>query len=119
MGIDVQRVVLAYYETVDTRSPEEVVELFTPDAVYRRPGYAALEGSTQLLEFYADRRVISEGHHTVEALLLSCDRAAVQGSFSGTLRDGRRVVLRFADFFRVGATGRIIERDTYFDAPLV
>ncbi len=119
MGIDIHDVVLTYYETVDTRSPEAVVELFSPDAVYRRPGYAALEGSAQLLDFYGGHRVISEGRHTVETLLVSGNTAAVQGTFEGTLRDGRKVALRFADFFRVAASGRIVERDTYFDAPLV
>lgn len=119
MGPDVRGVVLTYYETVDSGSAEEVVELFSPDAVYRRPGYAPLDGSVQLLDFYGGRRVIADGRHTVEALLVSGDRAAVQGSFAGTLRDGSTVSLRFADFFRVAAGGRIVERETYFDAPLV
>ena len=119
MAPELRASVLRYYRTVDTGAPEDVVALFATDAVYRRPGYAPLVGSEELLAFYAGRRVIASGRHTVDRLLVDADTAAVQGSFRGILRDGEAVALRFADFFRIDEGGLIAQRDTYFDAPLV
>lgn len=107
-----------YYKTVDTREPADVVALFALDAVYRRPGYPSLEGTEALLVFYGADRVIAQGRHAVETVLVEGDRTAVQGRFEGVLRNGQKVSLRFADVFR-WKDGLIAERDTYFDAPLV
>ncbi len=43
----------------------------------------------------------------------------MQGQFSGVLRDGKEVSLRFADFFTFGPDGLFATRDTYFFAPMV
>lgn len=107
-----------YYELVDSGDLEGMLSLFDDDIVYRRPGYAPLEGMAQLRTFYEAERVIEHGRHTVTSLDASDDRVCVEGTFRGTLRDGRDASLRFADFFSF-AGPRIIRRDTYFDAPLV
>jgi ketosteroid isomerase-like protein/uncharacterized protein YciI len=113
-----ETLVRTYYSTVDTAGPEDVVALFAPEAVYRRPGYDDFRGRPALLEFYASHRVIAHGAHAVASLLVSGDSVAVEGNFEGTLRSGAEARLRFADFFRV-ADGLIVERNTYFSAPLV
>lgn len=119
MTQQLRETVLRYYQTVDTRSAEDVVALFASTAVYRRPGYEPLVGSAELLAFYGGVRVIAEGHHTIDAVLVDGDQAAVQGRFDGVLRDGQRVGVRFADVFRFDADGLVAERDTYFDAPVI
>ncbi|MFF2331561.1 MULTISPECIES: nuclear transport factor 2 family protein [unclassified Streptomyces] len=111
--------VMRYYELVDANDVTGLVDLFTADAVYHRPGYQPLRGRDELMRFYTDERVISSGHHTVTTMVLSGSQAAVNGEFSGSLRDGREVSLRFADFFAIGPEGRFCRRDTFFFAPMV
>jgi ketosteroid isomerase-like protein len=111
--------VLRYYELVDAQDVAGLVDLFTADAVYHRPGYPPLHGHDELRSFYTDQRVIRTGRHTVTTMVESGSQVAVTGEFSGSLRDGREVSLRFADFFVVSPEGRFSRRDTYFFAPMV
>lgn len=111
--------VMRYYELVDANDVTGLVDLFTADAVYHRPGYLPLRGRDELVRFYTNERVISTGHHTVTTMVLSGSHAAVNGEFSGELRDGQEVSLRFADFFEIGPGGRFSRRDTFFFAPMV
>ncbi|WP_149828653.1 nuclear transport factor 2 family protein [Streptomyces tailanensis] len=108
-----------YYELVDAGEVPELVELFDPEAVYRRPGYDPLVGRDALERFYREQRVIKEGRHALSTALVREDGAAVHGTFEGTLHDGRVVALRFADFFTFSASGAFRTRDTFFFVPLV
>ncbi|MDT0264345.1 nuclear transport factor 2 family protein [Jatrophihabitans lederbergiae] len=111
--------VLRYYALVDEGDVPGLVALFAPDATYHRPGYQPIVGSAEMTAFYRDQRVIREGTHSISTVLANSPHIAVQGNFTGVLRDGRSVELRFSDFFTVGADGRFTRRDTYFFAPLV
>lgn len=111
--------VLRYYALVDQGDVPGLVALFAPDATYHRPGYPPIVGSAELTTFYRDQRVIREGQHTVSEIVDNSPHIAVQGSFTGVLRDGRSVELRFSDFFTVDADARFTRRDTYFFTPLV
>ncbi|GAA2258526.1 nuclear transport factor 2 family protein [Streptomyces atrovirens] len=108
-----------YYELVDAGDVAELVALFSPKAVYRRPGYDPLVGRRALERFYRSQRVIKKGRHTLATVLMERDGAAVHGSFAGTLHDGSEVSLRFADFFTFSASGAFRTRDTFFFTPLV
>ena len=108
-----------YYELVDAGDVPALVDLFAPDAHYRRPGYQTLVGHAQLERFYREQRVIREGRHTLSTLVATDDEIAVHGLFRGVLRDGTEVELRFADFFRMAPLGRIASRDTFFFVPAV
>lgn len=108
-----------YYELVDNRDVDNLVALFGPDAVYHRPGYDPLRGRDQLRRFYLEQRVIREGKHTLDAVIVSGAEVAVQGSFHGVVRDGKIVDARFADFFTIGSDGTFSRRDTFFFAPLI
>jgi len=111
--------VLHYYALVDQGDVSGLIALFAPDATYHRPGYPPLVGSAELTTFYLDQRVIREGQHTINEVVANGPHIAVQGRFTGVLRDGRSVELRFSDFFTVGTDDRFTRRDTYFFAPLV
>lgn len=116
---EVEAIVRRYYQTVDSPTPAAVVDLFAGDAVYRRPGYEPIIGREALLAFYEGERVIAEGNHEIVGVLVDGPaRAAVEGHFSGRLRDGSSVTLGFADFFTV-RKGVIVDRNTYFDTPAV
>lgn len=116
---EVEERVRHYYPTVDSGDAEAVAALFAEDAVYARPGYQPLRGRAAILAFYTGDRVIAEGRHTVDRVLVAGGRAAVQGRFDGVLKDGSEVAVEFADFFDVDDAGAFTERTTYFYAPLV
>lgn len=118
MQDEVRRRVEAYYRLVDAQAFDEMLELFADDAVYARPGYEPLRGKPAIAEFYRGARVIASGRHTLANVLIDGDRAAVEGSLRGTLRDGRDVEVRFADFFSL-RDGLFATRDTYFFAASV
>lgn len=111
--------VLRYYALVDQGDVPGLVALFAPDATYHRPGYQPIVGSAEMAAFYLDQRVIREGRHTISSVVANNPHIAVQGNFTGVLRDGRSVDLRFSDFFTVDADDRFTRRDTYFFTPLV
>ena len=108
-----------YYLLVDADEVAALVGLFAPDAHYYRPGYQPLTGRAELERFYREERVIAKGSHTLTGIVAACLDVAVQGEFSGELRDGRQVSLRFADFFSFGPDDLVTRRATYFFAPLV
>ena len=109
-----------YYARVDAGEVEELVALFTPDAVYDRPGYPTMRGHDALTRFYNDTRVIRRGAHSLEQWTVAEPVVAVHGEFTGTLRDGAEVRLRFADFFTLApGEERISRRITFFHTPLV
>ncbi|MFD5187604.1 nuclear transport factor 2 family protein [Streptomyces sp. NPDC058357] len=106
-----------YYECVDHQDPA-MFDLFHPSIRYKRPGYPVIEGMAEFREFYAARRVIVKGRHIVEALFHSDRQVAVEGRFTGILRDGSHADLTFSDFFDLteeAGTLLITSRRTYFD----
>ncbi len=108
-----------YYRLVDDGDVSALVQLFSPDAVYERPGYEPLTGREALTDFYRDTRIIASGRHTVQAAICDGAGVAVRGEFTGTLKSGARVHLRFADFFEIDPAGLFCRRQTYFFQPMV
>lgn len=109
----------SYYEAVDSEDPTDVVHLFSEDAVYRRPGYQPIVGHAALLRFYGGERVIAAGRHVITRIVDDGSaHVAVEGRFTGSLKDGSQVDLGFADFFTL-RDSLIVERATYFASPAV
>ncbi|GAA2106939.1 nuclear transport factor 2 family protein [Kitasatospora saccharophila] len=113
------RQVHRYYSCVDRGDIRGLLSLFSDDATYHRPGYAPIVGRAGLAAFYSTQRVIDEGRHTVRHVVRDHHQVAVWGDFCGTLRDGRAVQLKFADFFTGCEHGLFKRRDTFFFAPMV
>lgn len=101
------------FEIIDGRDFGALGEVFAPDAVYERPGYAALEGLERLTTFYRDERIILSGQHQVEDIASGEGVVISRGVFKGKSRDGTDLNERFADVYRVSG-GKIIHRTTYF-----
>lgn len=118
MADDNRALVQRYYDLVDVNDVDGLVALFADDAVYERPGYEPLRGKEAIEAFYRGGRVIERGQHTLTNFVVGGGDVAVEGGFSGVLRDGRSVEVRFADFFRI-ADRQFLERHTYFFAPSV
>ncbi|WP_424190660.1 nuclear transport factor 2 family protein [Actinokineospora sp. G85] len=116
----ISALVRSYYERVDSGDPT-LFDLFHDDISYKRPGYPTITGLIDLRAFYRSVRVVDHGsHHTLSVFRLGT-QAAVEGRFTGSLRDGSVVDLKFSDFFDTAAHPRgeygavIIARRTYFD----
>jgi steroid Delta-isomerase len=108
-----------YYALVDNGDVDGVVRLFARGATYWRPGYEPIVGHSELNTFYRTQRVIRSGQHRIAKLLIDRNYAAVEGEFRGVLKDGSKVDLRFADFFRLDDELLFDVRNTYFFSPLV
>lgn len=118
-GLVAERSAREYYRQVDRSDIDAVLALFSDAVVYHRPGYPTVRGQAELRDFYCDHRIIERGRHTVDTILIDYPHVAVNGHFTGALRTGKTVSLRFADFFEVGPDGRFVRRDTFFFTPLV
>ena len=132
IGDQVRQRTLEYYSLVDSGDVTGILDWFTHDAEYRRPGYAPMRGTEELETFYSGARVIESGRHTVDALIVEAEHSdpehsggsvAVRGRFTGRLKDGTDVEVGFADFidYRREDDGalRALLRITYFDSPAV
>lgn len=108
-----------YFDRVDAGDVEGVLDWFAQDGVYHRPGYAPMRGRASLAAFYGGQRLIADGEHHLAELLVDGDRVAVRGRFVGTLKDGSRVEVGFADFITYDGDGRARERHSYFETRTV
>ena len=95
----VRELSLAYYTAVDSGDVEAVLDCFSDDAVYRRPGYEPIVGREGLRDFYSGVRVIDSGAHEVQDIVVEGDRSAIRCRFVGRLKDGSAAEVGFADFF--------------------
>jgi ketosteroid isomerase-like protein len=112
------RTVQGYFEAVDANDVAGLLRAFHDDAVYERPGYAAIEGMAALRHFYEQVRVIAGGKHTVEGIIVQGDRAAAWGSFEGTSRTGEPLAERWADVYQF--EGALIRyRRSHFYRPAI
>lgn len=109
--------VLGYYANIDAGDIPAALACFASTAVYRRPGYELLVGFASIARFYDGTRVVGPGRHEIEAIIESPDEIAVRGRFDGTYGDGSALHARWGDFWRF-EDGKVIERNSYFDAPV-
>jgi len=117
--MDLVAITRGYYDSVDAGDVNAVLDWFSEDAVYHRPGYEPMQGRAALTQFYGGERVIESGAHRLDQLLVDGSSASVRGVFAGQLKDGSQVTVGFADFIDYDADGRARERRSYFDRPAV
>ncbi|MGW0534028.1 nuclear transport factor 2 family protein [Streptomyces sp. NPDC003032] len=108
-----------FYRLVDSGDIPGLVAMFAPDSTYHRPGYPPVLGRSGVEHFYTHERVIREGRHQLDSVVVSGDEVAVKGSFEGVLHDGTPAKHRFAEFFSLTPENLIDRRETFFSAPLV
>lgn len=103
-----------YYELVDEGAVDALVDLFSDDIVYRRPGHPPIEGIEAFRAFYEEGRPIGASNHSIEATYIDGETVIVRGRFSGTLA-GDEVAFVFVDIHHFDAEGSIDKRWTYTD----
>lgn len=116
---DLRRAVQGYYDALDAGDTEEVLDFFSGDVLYRRPGYERFVGIEKLREYYEGSRKLAAGRHAVRAILVDGHDVAAHGEWEGDLKDGGRASMGFAAVFAFDANGRIREHTTYFFTPAV
>ncbi|ADU51924.1 protein of unknown function DUF1486 [Thermaerobacter marianensis DSM 12885] len=102
-----------YYQRVDAGDLEGLLALFHPEVVYERGGRPPIHGLDALRQFYIGERIVREGRHELERVLVEGPHVAVRGRFRGVLKSGEPVDVRFADFHHF-RDGLIWRRYSYF-----
>jgi ketosteroid isomerase-like protein len=106
------------FQAIDARDWETLAGFFHPELVYERPGYESLVGAERVLRFYRDERIIADGIHELDGIIIENGAGACWGSMRGTLKDGSDAYVRFADVYAFeGPTLR--RRTSYFFEPSV
>ena len=114
----VQRQAKVMYAAIDAGEWDRLVELYTADCVYERPGYDPIFGTSALHDFYSRVRGIASGRHIIRSAYSREGGLAIVGDFSGTLKCGSVVDLAYVDIFGFKA-GRIARRKSFFYTPMV
>lgn len=107
-------IVQKYYADIDAQDVPAALRHFASTAVYRRPGYAEMDGLAAIEEFYSGTRALI-GSHVIDSVVGSGPEIAVRGHFDGSLRD-EPLQFRFADFW-LFAGAEVIERNSYLFQP--
>ncbi|MBW3084744.1 hypothetical protein KEM60_00933 [Austwickia sp. TVS 96-490-7B] len=116
---DLRIAVQRYYDALDQDDLDAVLEGFSGDVLYRRPGYDTIVGIDQLRSYYAEERRLAPGRHLLRDVLVEENRVAAHGAYEGRTVDGEQTAVGFAAFFVFDANGRISEHTTFFFIPAV
>lgn len=106
------------FEAIDARDWETLAGFFHPEIVYDRPGYESFVGAERVLRFYRDERIIADGIHDIEGIIIENGAGACWGSMRGTLEDGSNAHVRFADVYSFDGPA-LRKRTSYFFEPSV
>ncbi len=118
-GTDLRRAVQGYYDALDSDDVESVLEFFSGDVLYQRPGYERMNGIEALRRYYEETRLIAPGRHVLRTMIVEGHQVAAHGEWEGELREGGRRTVGFAAFFVFDGNGRAAEHTTYFFTPSV
>jgi len=112
------RIIVDLFQAIDASDWEAILNIFHPEIVYERPGYAPFSGSERLLYFYQHERVLASGAHNLERIMYDGNSAACWGRFVGKKKDGSDVDEMFADVYTF-EDGKIRTRRSFFFRPAV
>lgn len=103
------------FELIDAAEFDRAIDLFEPDCVYLRPGYPAICGRDDLLDFYRNVRIVVDGLHTRLSSVSNHGSVAYRGSFVGHVKaQPDPVEVDFVDCFDFAASDLIARRQTFF-----
>lgn len=108
-----QILVHSLFSAIDSSNWSALEELLHEDVVYDRPGYAAFEGKSRVLDFYRNERIIARGEHILERVVAQDDCIAAWGTFIGVAKNGLPLNERFADVYELKHE-KIYRRRSYF-----
>jgi ketosteroid isomerase-like protein len=113
-----KEIVRDLFSVIDARQWSRLGEFFGAKTVYRRPGFATIDGLPALETFYRETRPVRTGTHQIWSIITEGDDVSCFGSLQGVAPNGDTINVEFADHYRFD-NGRIVERTTYFYAPSI
>ena len=106
------------FSVIDSQEWGKLGDFFSQSIVYRRPGFATIDGLVALETFYRETRKVRTGTHHIRSIIAEGDDVSCFGSLSGVAENGDAIDVEFTDHYRFD-NGKIVERTTYFYAPSV
>jgi ketosteroid isomerase-like protein len=113
-----QAALLGLFRSVDAAEWTRMIAAYCEDARYERPGYPALIGHVEILDFYMRVRTVAFGEHRLEHIMISGDHGACWGTFVGQTKGGLPVDESFCDVYSFHAD-KIWTRRTFFFRPAI
>ena len=110
--------VLSLFKAIDNLGWSDVEQYFHENVRYERPGYEPIVGREKLMHFYREVRIIKEGRHHINSILVEEELAMCQGLFVGSSKKCEPLNVRFVDWYRFDGP-IIVARCTYFFSPSV
>lgn len=102
-----------YYRDIDRGDVQSVIDLFAPDATYRRGESFCLDGREAIAAFYTDVRKLV-GIHTLHEVRGEGREVYVKGTFTGT-HDGHPVEILWSDRWVFDDRGLVRLRESVLD----
>jgi hypothetical protein len=106
-----EEIVRLYYQKIDAQDIAWVIDLFAPDAWYKR-GESEFLGKDALAQFFRKDRQIT-GKHTIFGLWIHGYGSIVKGLFQGHGAEGKPKEVEFADFWVFNTQGYVHRRQTF------
>jgi len=104
------------FAAIDARDWDTLPAFFHSDIVYERPGYDSFVGCDRVMRFYRDERVIRQGVHTLDGIVVEKGRAAAWGSIDAVHVDGTPIKHSFADVYLLDQQTIKLRRSYFFVA---
>jgi hypothetical protein len=105
----VRQTIFQYYQLIDVKLLDRVIDLFAADATYLRAGQI-LDGKNQIAAFYKNDRKL-DGKHEITGLWPQGLGATVCGTFH--FKDASRASIYFFDHWVFDTSGYVASRRTF------
>lgn len=108
-------IIKAYFHGLETRSYEQVIKLFSKDAIVHSPLYGQIKAEKFYKELF---EATSSSKITLKNIFLSDNNphiAAVHFLYDWTLKDGTLAPFECIDVFEFSAEGQIVELKIIYD----
>jgi ketosteroid isomerase-like protein len=102
--------ILEYYQKVDDKDVEWVIDLFADDASYQRAD-CIFPNKQSIADFYRNDRKI-QGKHTVQGIIAEGDCVAAYGEFNGVGAEGQPKHVEFCDVWLFKGS-KVVHRRSY------
>jgi hypothetical protein len=108
-----KELIISLFNAIDSSNWTLLRTYFAQNIIYERPGYQALIGLDQVINFYHYERIIASGKHHIEHIVIEENYGSCWGQFIGLHKNGSPLNERFADIYSFEYS-QIKTRQSYF-----
>ncbi|QHG18504.1 nuclear transport factor 2 family protein [Nostoc sp. ATCC 53789] len=113
-----KELIITLFCAVDSSDWDLLLKCFDKNIIYERPGYQPFIGLEKLLSFYKNDRIIADGKHKIEHIVIENNHGVCWGQFIGIHKNSSPINERFADVYSF-ENGKFKSRITHFFRPAV